>query len=122
MDRDQQLKAALFWKLPLLFQFCKGDIVINSNSSFDEDVTKKSQITLDYITEDFSNLDYSQFEEMCKKDEIRKFRIKFRNDVLRLLKDLGCINQKQLWQWSTNQKNSRSSVPTETDTTTSFSP
>ncbi|XP_013929302.1 PREDICTED: C-C chemokine receptor type 7 [Thamnophis sirtalis] len=48
--------------------------------------------------------------------------VKFRNDVLRLLKDLGCINQKQLWQWSTNQKTSRSSVPTETDTTTSFSP
>ncbi|XP_029143194.1 C-C chemokine receptor type 7 [Protobothrops mucrosquamatus] len=98
MDRDQQLKAALFWKLPLLFQevriiptltptslpdlhqchaFCKGDFVINSNSSFDEDVTKESQVTLDYIIEDFSNLDYSQFEEMCKKDEIRKFRAIF---------------------------------------------
>uniref|UniRef100_A0A8C7E4M3 C-C motif chemokine receptor 7 n=1 Tax=Naja naja TaxID=35670 RepID=A0A8C7E4M3_NAJNA len=48
--------------------------------------------------------------------------VKFRNDVLRLLKDLGCINQKQLWQWSTNQKNSRSSVPTESDTITSFYP
>lgn len=59
------------------FQFCKGDSVINSNPSFDEDATKESQITVGYIIEDFSDLDYSQFEEICKKDEIRKFRAIF---------------------------------------------
>ncbi|KAM6450423.1 C-C chemokine receptor type 7 [Liasis olivaceus] len=74
MDRDQQLKAALFWKLPLLFQFCKSDSVLNNNSSLVENATKESQVTMDYNPEDYSHLDYSLFEEICKKDEIRKFR------------------------------------------------
>ncbi|XP_026541828.1 C-C chemokine receptor type 7 [Notechis scutatus] len=76
MDRDQQLKVALLWKLPLLFQFCKGDFMTNNNYSFGEDATKESQITADYISED-SSLDYSQFEEICKKEEVRKFRAIF---------------------------------------------
>ncbi|XP_008111583.1 C-C chemokine receptor type 7 [Anolis carolinensis] len=48
--------------------------------------------------------------------------VKFRNDVLRLLKDLGCINQAQLWKWSTYRENNRCSIATETDTTTTYSP
>ncbi|XP_053120121.1 C-C chemokine receptor type 7 isoform X2 [Hemicordylus capensis] len=48
--------------------------------------------------------------------------IKFRNDLLRLLKDMGCISQAKLWQWSTYRENNRGSIATETDTTTTFSP
>lgn len=48
--------------------------------------------------------------------------VKFRNDLLRLLKDLGCISQVQLWQWSTYREKNRCSIATETDTTTTFSP
>lgn len=48
--------------------------------------------------------------------------VKFRNDLLRLFKDLGCISQAQLWQWSTYREKNRCSVATETDTTTTFSP
>ncbi|XP_048373844.1 C-C chemokine receptor type 7 [Sphaerodactylus townsendi] len=48
--------------------------------------------------------------------------VKFRNDLLRLLKDLGCISQAQLWQWSTCRETKRFSVATETDTTTTYSP
>ncbi|XP_054850610.1 C-C chemokine receptor type 7 [Eublepharis macularius] len=48
--------------------------------------------------------------------------IKFRNDLLRLLKDLGCISQAQLWRWSTCRESKRFSIATETDTTTTFSP
>ncbi|XP_077169953.1 C-C chemokine receptor type 7 isoform X2 [Paroedura picta] len=48
--------------------------------------------------------------------------VKFRNDLLRLLKDLGCISQAQLWQWSAGRETKRFSVATETDTTTTFSP
>uniref|UniRef100_A0A8D0DLH2 C-C motif chemokine receptor 7 n=1 Tax=Salvator merianae TaxID=96440 RepID=A0A8D0DLH2_SALMN len=48
--------------------------------------------------------------------------VKFRNDVLRLLKDLGCISRAQLWRWSTYREKSRGSTVTETDTTTTFSP
>ncbi|XP_062993841.1 C-C chemokine receptor type 7 [Elgaria multicarinata webbii] len=48
--------------------------------------------------------------------------IKFRNDVLRLLKDLGCLSQAQLWRMSTYRENNRCSIATETETTTTFSP
>ncbi|XP_061444942.1 C-C chemokine receptor type 7 [Rhineura floridana] len=48
--------------------------------------------------------------------------VRFRNDLLRLLKDLGCISQAQLWQWSTYQESARCSIPTDTETTTTFSP
>nr|XP_056720622.1 C-C chemokine receptor type 7 [Euleptes europaea] len=48
--------------------------------------------------------------------------VKFRNDLLRLLKDLGCISQAQLWRWSTCRETKRFSVATETDTTTTYSP
>nr|XP_020661539.1 C-C chemokine receptor type 7 [Pogona vitticeps] len=48
--------------------------------------------------------------------------VKFRNDLLRLLKDLGCLSHAQLWRWSTYQENKRHSIATETDTTTTFSP
>ncbi|XP_033026968.1 C-C chemokine receptor type 7 isoform X1 [Lacerta agilis] len=48
--------------------------------------------------------------------------VKFRNDLLRLLKNLGCISQAQLWQWSTYRENTRCSIATETDTTTTFYP
>ncbi|KAJ7313557.1 hypothetical protein JRQ81_005044, partial [Phrynocephalus forsythii] len=48
--------------------------------------------------------------------------VKFRNDLLRLLKDLGCLSRAQVWRWSTYEEKKRHSVATETDTTTSFSP
>lgn len=48
--------------------------------------------------------------------------VRFRNDLLRLLRGLGCISQAQLWQWSTSRESQRFSVGTETDTTTTFSP
>ncbi|XP_042331051.1 C-C chemokine receptor type 7 [Sceloporus undulatus] len=48
--------------------------------------------------------------------------VRFRNDLLRLLKNLNCISQAQLWKWSTKLENNRCSIGTETDTTTTFSP
>lgn len=48
--------------------------------------------------------------------------VKFRNDLLRLLRDMGCISQAQLWRWSTCRETKRFSAATETDTTTTFSP
>ncbi|XP_078497548.1 C-C chemokine receptor type 7 [Lissotriton helveticus] len=48
--------------------------------------------------------------------------VKFRNDLFKLLKELGCLNQEQLLQWSTCRQHRRISVVMETETTTTFSP
>ncbi|XP_043910940.1 C-C chemokine receptor type 7 isoform X2 [Protopterus annectens] len=48
--------------------------------------------------------------------------VKFRNDLLKLLKELGCMTQEQMFRLSTLRKKQRSSFATETDTTTTFSP
>ncbi|XP_069490661.1 C-C chemokine receptor type 7 [Ambystoma mexicanum] len=48
--------------------------------------------------------------------------VKFRNDLFKLLKELGCLSQDQLLQWSTCRQHRRMSVAMETETTTTFSP
>ncbi|XP_029428955.1 C-C chemokine receptor type 7 isoform X2 [Rhinatrema bivittatum] len=48
--------------------------------------------------------------------------IKFRNDLFKLLKELGCLSQEQLMQWSTCKQHKRTSVAMDTETTTTFSP
>uniref|UniRef100_A0A8D0G407 C-C motif chemokine receptor 7 n=1 Tax=Sphenodon punctatus TaxID=8508 RepID=A0A8D0G407_SPHPU len=48
--------------------------------------------------------------------------VKFRNDLFKLLKELGCLSQERLWQWSTCRENHRFSMAMETETTTTFSP
>ncbi|XP_019405908.1 PREDICTED: C-C chemokine receptor type 7 [Crocodylus porosus] len=48
--------------------------------------------------------------------------VKFRNDLFRLLKELGCLSQERLWQLSTCRENKRFSIAMETETTTTFSP
>ncbi|XP_004608811.2 C-C chemokine receptor type 7 [Sorex araneus] len=48
--------------------------------------------------------------------------VKFRNDLFKLFKDLGCLSQEQLRQWSSCRHTRRSSMSTEAETTTTFSP
>ncbi|XP_038610551.1 C-C chemokine receptor type 7 [Tachyglossus aculeatus] len=48
--------------------------------------------------------------------------VKFRSDLVRLLKDFGCLSRDRLLQWSTCRLGQRSSVGVETETTTTFSP
>ncbi|KAM6108089.1 C-C chemokine receptor type 7 [Pterocles gutturalis] len=48
--------------------------------------------------------------------------VKFRNDLFKLLKELGCLSQERLWQLSTCRDSKRFSYAMETETTTTFSP
>ncbi|XP_009686059.1 C-C chemokine receptor type 7 [Struthio camelus] len=48
--------------------------------------------------------------------------VKFRNDLFKLLKELGCLSQERLWQLSTCRESKRFSTAMETETTTTFSP
>ncbi|KAL0597803.1 C-C chemokine receptor type 7 [Plecturocebus cupreus] len=48
--------------------------------------------------------------------------VKFRNDLFKLFKDLGCLSQEQLRQWSSCRHARRSSMSVEAETTTTFSP
>ncbi|XP_030590252.1 C-C chemokine receptor type 7 [Archocentrus centrarchus] len=45
---------------------------------------------------------------------------KFRYDLLKLLKEFGCMSQERFFRYTCGRR--RSSVPTETETTTTFSP
>ncbi|XP_069387007.1 C-C chemokine receptor type 7 isoform X2 [Paralichthys olivaceus] len=46
--------------------------------------------------------------------------VKFRNDLLKLLKDFGCMSQEQFFRYTCGRR--RSSVANDTETTTTFSP
>lgn len=46
--------------------------------------------------------------------------VKFRHDLLKLLKELGCMSQERFYKYTFGRR--RSSAATETDTTTTFSP
>ncbi|XP_070683812.1 C-C chemokine receptor type 7 [Pempheris klunzingeri] len=46
--------------------------------------------------------------------------VKFRHDLLKLLKDLGCMSQERFFRYTCGRR--RSSGATDTDTTTTFSP
>ncbi|NXA78082.1 CCR7 protein, partial [Thryothorus ludovicianus] len=48
--------------------------------------------------------------------------VKFRTDLFKLLKMLGCLSQERLWQLTSCRDNKRSSFAMETETTTTFSP
>ncbi|XP_007531104.1 C-C chemokine receptor type 7 [Erinaceus europaeus] len=48
--------------------------------------------------------------------------VKFRNDLFKLFKDLGCLSQEQLRQWSSCRHIRRTSMSVEAETTTTFSP
>lgn len=48
--------------------------------------------------------------------------VKFRSDLFKLFKDLGCLSQERLRQWSSCRQALRSSMSTEAETTTTFSP
>ncbi|KAM5273316.1 C-C chemokine receptor type 7 [Ctenodactylus gundi] len=48
--------------------------------------------------------------------------VKFRNDLFKLFKDLGCLSQEQLRQWSSCRHTRRASMSTDAETTTTFSP
>ncbi|XP_048222414.1 C-C chemokine receptor type 7 [Perognathus longimembris pacificus] len=48
--------------------------------------------------------------------------VKFRNDLFKLFKDLGCLSQEQLRQWSSCRYTRHASMSTEAETTTTFSP
>ncbi|XP_027630566.1 C-C chemokine receptor type 7 isoform X1 [Tupaia chinensis] len=48
--------------------------------------------------------------------------VKFRNDLFKLFKDLGCLSQERLRQWSSCRHTGRSSMSVEAETTTTFSP
>ncbi|XP_012515453.1 PREDICTED: C-C chemokine receptor type 7 isoform X1 [Propithecus coquereli] len=48
--------------------------------------------------------------------------VKFRNDLFKLFKDLGCLSQERLRQWSSCRHIRRSSMSVEAETTTTFSP
>nr|XP_033774983.1 C-C chemokine receptor type 7 [Geotrypetes seraphini] len=48
--------------------------------------------------------------------------IKFRNDLFKLLKELGCMSQEKLMQWSSCKQHKRTSIAMDTESTTTFSP
>ncbi|XP_064329406.1 C-C chemokine receptor type 7 [Phalacrocorax carbo] len=48
--------------------------------------------------------------------------VKFRNDLFKLMKKLGCLSQERLCQLSTCRESKRFSFAMETETTTTFSP
>lgn len=48
--------------------------------------------------------------------------VKFRNDLFKLFKDLGCLSQEQLRQWSSCRHSRHASMSMEAETTTTFSP
>ncbi|XP_049637360.1 C-C chemokine receptor type 7 [Suncus etruscus] len=48
--------------------------------------------------------------------------VKFRSDLFKLFKDLGCLSQERLRQWSSCRQALRSSMSMEAETTTTFSP
>ncbi|XP_012891535.1 PREDICTED: C-C chemokine receptor type 7 [Dipodomys ordii] len=48
--------------------------------------------------------------------------VKFRNDLFKLFKDLGCLSQEQLRQWSSCRYTRHGSMSMEAETTTTFSP
>ncbi|XP_068120540.1 C-C chemokine receptor type 7 isoform X2 [Hyperolius riggenbachi] len=48
--------------------------------------------------------------------------IKFRNDLCKFFKDLGCLSQDKFSEWSTAKPSKRSSFAMDTETTTTFSP
>ena len=48
--------------------------------------------------------------------------VKFRSDLFKLFKDLGCLSQERLRQWSSCRHTRRSSMSAEAETTTTFSP
>ncbi|XP_075701331.1 C-C chemokine receptor type 7 [Rhinoderma darwinii] len=48
--------------------------------------------------------------------------VKFRNDMCKFFKDLGCLSQDKFAKWSTAKPSKRSSFAMDTETTTTFSP
>ncbi|XP_056404015.1 C-C chemokine receptor type 7 isoform X2 [Hyla sarda] len=48
--------------------------------------------------------------------------VKFRNDMCKFFKDLGCLSHEKFSQWSTAKPSKRSSFAMDTETTTTFSP
>ncbi|NXF98482.1 CCR7 protein, partial [Eubucco bourcierii] len=48
--------------------------------------------------------------------------VKFRHDLFKLLKELGCLSQQRLWQLTACRDAKRVSLAMETETTTTFSP
>ncbi|XP_054252866.1 C-C chemokine receptor type 7 [Indicator indicator] len=48
--------------------------------------------------------------------------VKFRHDLFKLLKELGCLSQQRLWQLTACRDTKRFSSAMETETTTTFSP
>ncbi|KAG8446721.1 hypothetical protein GDO86_014253 [Hymenochirus boettgeri] len=48
--------------------------------------------------------------------------IKFRNDLYKLFKDLGCLSREKITEWSSVKPSRRTSLAMDTETTTTFSP
>ncbi|NP_001085742.2 chemokine (C-C motif) receptor 7 [Xenopus laevis] len=48
--------------------------------------------------------------------------IKFRNDLCKLFKDIGCLSQEKITEWSSAKPSRRTSFAMDTETTTTFSP
>ncbi|XP_063819607.1 C-C chemokine receptor type 7 [Pseudophryne corroboree] len=48
--------------------------------------------------------------------------VKFRNDLCKFFKDLGCLSQEKFSEWSTAKPSKRGSFAMDTETTTTFSP
>ncbi|XP_078121359.1 C-C chemokine receptor type 7 [Sander vitreus] len=48
--------------------------------------------------------------------------VKFRHDLLKLLKDLGCMSHEMFFKYTLGEGRRRSSLATDTETTTTFSP
>ncbi|KAE8574819.1 hypothetical protein XENTR_v10003591 [Xenopus tropicalis] len=48
--------------------------------------------------------------------------IKFRNDLYKLFKDIGCLSQEKCSEWSSAKPSKRTSLAMDTETTTTFSP
>lgn len=90
--------------------------VANANSTTTCELSKQLNIAYD-ITYSLASV------RCCVNPFLYAFiGVKFRNDLFKLFKDLGCLSQEQLRQWSSCRHTRRSSMSVEAETTTTFSP
>ncbi|XP_005861915.1 PREDICTED: C-C chemokine receptor type 7 [Myotis brandtii] len=90
--------------------------VANANSTTTCELSKQLNIAYD-ITYSLASV------RCCVNPFLYAFiGVKFRNDLFKLFKDLGCLSQERLRQWSSCRHTRRSSMSVEAETTTTFSP
>ncbi|KAM4750892.1 C-C chemokine receptor type 7 [Anableps anableps] len=96
--------VVLFWTTVVIGTGGTDNCVYDNNLLFATDITQ-----------------YVAFLRCCLNPFVYAFiGVKFRNDVLKLLKDFGCMSQERFYRYTCARR--RSSAGFDTETTTSFAP